>query len=153
MYVISWKRGCVYYNKQRCSFQTKGYCGKMAKHEKIILLIARLWYCLFPAFAGRQAVLRQCLDNRGKNYRIRFTRLSASATASPPPETAAVIVNINTATADELAELDGIGSTLAERIVAYRETNGAFRVPEQLMNVEGIGEIKFNSIKNYITVN
>jgi comEA protein len=125
----------------------------MAKHEKIILLIAAAVVLFVSGFwlGGRLS---------SGNVSITVEKIpdpvyaaGASATASPPPETAAVIVNINTATADELAELDGIGSTLAERIVAYRETNGAFRVPEQLMNVEGIGEIKFNSIKNYITVN
>jgi competence protein ComEA len=49
------------------------------------------------------------------------------------------IVNVNTAPIVELAELPGIGPTLAERIVEYRETNGPFRTPDDLRKVKGIG--------------
>lgn len=63
-------------------------------------------------------------------------------------------ININTATADELSSgLDGIGEVMAARIIAYRDEIGSFSKLEQLMDVNGIGETKFNNIKNYITVN
>lgn len=48
-------------------------------------------------------------------------------------------VNINVATAEELQMLDGVGPVIAARIVAYRATYGAFRHPEDLMRVKGIG--------------
>ena len=61
-------------------------------------------------------------------------------------------ININTASAEELTALQGIGETLSERIVEYRETNGDFSSIEDVMNVNGIGESRFFSIKDYITV-
>ena len=49
-------------------------------------------------------------------------------------------VNINTADAEQIAEnLKGIGSSKAEAIVAYRDVNGAFQHPDELINVKGIG--------------
>lgn len=49
-------------------------------------------------------------------------------------------VNINTATAEELAEvLNGIGEARAQAIVEYRESNGSFTHPDELINVRGIG--------------
>lgn len=61
------------------------------------------------------------------------------------------IININTATAETLQLLPGIGPLLAERIVAYREENGPFEIPGELMNVSGIGETKLEQIWDYIT--
>ena len=62
------------------------------------------------------------------------------------------IVNINTATVEELQALPGIGETLAERIVAYRTTYGAFESVGALVNVEGIGEIKLETIWDLVTI-
>lgn len=62
-------------------------------------------------------------------------------------------VNINSASKEELQKLSGIGEVLAERIVKHREKNGAFKNISQLLDVEGIGEAKFNSIKEDIYCN
>ena len=62
------------------------------------------------------------------------------------------VVNINTATQTELETLPGIGPSLALRIINYREENGKFSNIEEIKNVSGIGDSKFNDIKNYITV-
>ena len=61
-------------------------------------------------------------------------------------------VNINTATAEQLQALPGIGQTRAEDIVADRAVNGPFRIPEDLMRVPGIGQGTLNGILEYITV-
>lgn len=61
-------------------------------------------------------------------------------------------ININSATAEELSMLPGIGNTYANRIVEYRINNGQFTSVEQVMNVKGIGSTRFDAIKNYITV-
>lgn len=61
-------------------------------------------------------------------------------------------VNINSASVEKLSTLNGIGKSTAERIVRYREENGYFNTIEDLMNVSGIGESKFNSIKDNIEV-
>jgi competence protein ComEA len=61
-------------------------------------------------------------------------------------------ININQASAEELEELPGIGPTLAERIVAYREKRGGFRGLEELKQVSGIGEKKFAEIRDLIEI-
>jgi competence protein ComEA len=56
-------------------------------------------------------------------------------------------VSLATATVDQLDGLDGIGPTLAERIIAFRDKHGGFRSIEQLREVEGIGEKRFEALK------
>lgn len=60
-------------------------------------------------------------------------------------------ININTCTKEELMSLPGIGEVLADRIIQYREKT-PFKKVEDLMNVSGIGEKKFESIKDMIIV-
>lgn len=62
------------------------------------------------------------------------------------------IININTASKEELVTLDGIGEATAEKILAYRQENGKFKTIEDIKNVPGIGDAKFEKIKNQITV-
>ncbi|MBR4819137.1 MAG: helix-hairpin-helix domain-containing protein, partial [Clostridiales bacterium] len=59
-------------------------------------------------------------------------------------------VDINSASADELASLPGIGKKTAQKIVEYRELNGRFESIEDIMKVSGIGESKFATIKDCI---
>lgn len=61
-------------------------------------------------------------------------------------------ININTATAEQLQQLPQIGEVIAQRIIAYREQHGDFGGVSEIMNVEGIGEGRFEAIKDYITV-
>ncbi|GAB4255156.1 MAG: hypothetical protein Kow00109_30310 [Acidobacteriota bacterium] len=61
-------------------------------------------------------------------------------------------VNINQAGVAELQDLPGIGPAIAQRIVEYREKNGPFRKVEDLLNVRGIGEKKFERFKDRVTV-
>ena len=61
-------------------------------------------------------------------------------------------ININTASAEELAQLKGIGPSHAAKIVAYREKNGPFKMPEDLMQVSGIGQKTFNTNQELIIV-
>ena len=67
-------------------------------------------------------------------------------------ETPAFPININTATAQELEALPGIGAGYAQRIVDYREANGPFTSPGQLLNISGIGEARLAAIWDYITI-
>jgi competence protein ComEA len=62
------------------------------------------------------------------------------------------LVNINTASVEELQVLPRIGPVVAQRIVDYREKNGAFEGTAELMNVNGIGEKTFSGLKHLITV-
>lgn len=62
------------------------------------------------------------------------------------------LVNINTASNEELQTLQGIGPAKAEAIIAYREEQGGFQKKEDLLNVSGIGEKSFEKIKEHITI-
>lgn len=61
-------------------------------------------------------------------------------------------LNINTATAEELEKLPGIGPELARRIVSYREEHGPFGSVKELLNVKGIGPVTLEKIRDLITV-
>ncbi|MEV4515076.1 ComEA family DNA-binding protein [Dactylosporangium sp. NPDC049525] len=61
-------------------------------------------------------------------------------------------VNLNTATVAELQTLPGIGEVLAQRIVEYRDRHGGFRAVTDLRQVEGIGDAKFQQLKDRVTV-
>lgn len=62
------------------------------------------------------------------------------------------LININTADEKELDSLPGVGPSTAKRIIEYRETEGAFQKPEDLKKVKGIGDGKYNKLKDKICV-
>ena len=62
-----------------------------------------------------------------------------------------VLVNVNTATAEELETLTGIGPSLAQAIIDYRAEHGDFTAAEDLLNVKGIGEAKLEGFRAEIT--
>ncbi len=62
------------------------------------------------------------------------------------------VVDLNRATAKELELLPGIGTVLAERMIAYRKSVGRFRTVEDLREVAGIGAKKFDRLKPLVTV-
>ena len=61
-------------------------------------------------------------------------------------------ININTASAEELEKLPGIGRGFAQRIVEHREKWGAFRRPEHLIMVRGLSDKRFRALRELITV-
>ena len=76
--------------------------------------------------------------------------------ATKPPAQAAVVstevVNLNSATAAQIATLPGIGPKTADLVVQYRTKNGPFKKIEEIMNVRGVGEKSFLKIKDRLTV-
>jgi competence protein ComEA len=72
--------------------------------------------------------------------------------ASGLKENTSKLININTATADELDSLPGIGEATARDIISFREKNGGFKKIEDIMKVPRIKQNRFNNIKDYITV-
>jgi len=79
--------------------------------------------------------------------------VSASATQSETDAAAvAAPLNVNQATAKQLVKLPGIGKVTAEKIVAYRDLNGPFTSPEELLKVNGIGQQTLAKIRDQIVV-
>ena len=91
---------------------------------------------------------------------LMVTVIAGAAAAAPQDRPAPVKaaapagapLNINSATVAQLEKLPGVGAATAQRIVEYREKNGAFKKVEELMNVRGIGEKSFLKLKPLITV-
>ena len=67
-------------------------------------------------------------------------------------ENGVLMININKSTQTELEQLPGIGPSIASSIIKYRKEKGNFKNIEEIKNVEGIGESKYNKIKDYICI-
>ena len=84
--------------------------------------------------------------------------LSLSGIASHPAlaegdaAAARKVVNVNEASSAEIARLPRVGTKLADRIVAHRKEHGPFRRPEDLMQVKGVGEKFYATLKPYVAV-
>ena len=122
-------------------------------------------YYVNPVPAGTTAAEQNGnANNDGAGKEEKTTKISQSTTASDktqetttsrttsPKNDADGTVNINTATLEELMELDGIGEVKAQAIIDYREEYGYFSSPEEIINVKGIGEKTYEKNKNKIVV-
>ena len=77
---------------------------------------------------------------------------STSSVSENTQATPDVLVNINTATAEQLQNLPNIGEVRAKAIIDYREEHGGFKAIEELQEVSGIGEKTFEHLSAYVTV-
>lgn len=80
------------------------------------------------------------------------TGLVASAVASPGASAAGGLVNINTADSVQLEELPEVGPVTAGAIIAWRTENGGFTAVEELLDVDGIGEVTLAKIAPHVTL-
>ncbi len=115
--------------------------GKATKTEKCLLGLTAAFLCLLSGLYLRDA--RQAEPVVLETERA-VPREELSPDLSP--------LDLNAASAEELAVLPGIGETLAERIVAYREAHGAFGSVEELLEVSGIGEKKLADLEGRVSV-
>lgn len=98
-------------------------------------------------FEKRSAEIEKFVSNKGDTLSKNFDEKDAGLVAST------FKVNINTATKEELMKIPGVGLKTAELIIKHRETYGKFERIEDIMNVKGIGQKKFEKMKNYLTTN
>ncbi len=85
-------------------------------------------------------------------YVPRKGEAAPSAPDGPAPDAATAKIDINTASAEELDKLPGIGPAIAKAIIDYRTQNGPFKTIEAINDVKGIGDALFEKIKDQITV-
>jgi competence protein ComEA len=106
-----------------------------------------------PMFNGAQVYVPFNAENNATPTAVIFTESAAnnglSKQASPSADG---LVNINSADAALLETLPGIGASTAEKIIAYRDENGRFTTIEEIMDVPGIGQGKFDQLQALITV-
>jgi len=114
---------------------------------------------LFGLVSVAAIVFGIIIQSREVRYRSFFVENNAlgslDSTAAPEdntPNPQALLVNINTDNPKELESLDGIGESIAQRIIDYRREHGNFEVIEDIMRVSGIGKKKFEAIKDSIYV-
>ena len=117
---------------------------KQEERNSILFLGLAILFFIVVCFAA--------LDGTAGFCSLYGDMLLNSASTTTTKAAAPTVVNINEATAYELASLPGLGETLAERIVAYRQENGPFTSADQLKQVSGIGEKKWEAILPYVTV-
>ena len=92
------------------------------------------------------------LRRHASTYAVLLLALTSTMLAAPAISAAEGKVNINTATAEELELLPRVGPSIAGRILEFRDKNGRFKTPQDLMLVRGIGEKTFEDLEPFITL-
>lgn len=93
--------------------------------------------------------LAAVLSDGEKLYIPKFNETLDQSSASDPKS----LININTADSEALQKINGVGPSTAEKIIAYRESNGQFKKIEEIKNIGGIGDKTFIKFKNQISIN
>lgn len=135
---------------------------KISKLELISLLLAAAFSAFAAGWFLRGASGAQPVRVETENLLAQNTAVVVQSTpsAEPAPQTSPEAatpsaegkINLNTATKEELMTLPGIGEKRAEDIIADREANGPFRIPEDLTRVSGIGEGILEGLIDLVTV-
>ena len=134
---------------------------KISRLELISLLLAAAFGAFAAGWFLRGTLSAQPVRVETQNVLALTTAASQPVSAAPeasaspaatPAATGDHLVDLNTATAEELMTLPGIGEKRAADIIADREANGPFRIPEDLTRINGIGEGILEGLLDYVTV-
>ena len=118
---------------------------QLKKQQWILIGITGIFLCLLVGiFVGRNLTsayvpIDNAINTTGQNTPAK-------------PQVNNGKIDLNTATLQQLQLLPGVGETIAQRILDYRSEHNSFNSVEDLMNVSGIGEKKFEQIKPYVKV-
>lgn len=115
------------------------------RHELILISAALLVFCFFLAYEFADSPKFNSVEAVALSSTTNFFERETSTQATGK-------VNINTAGIEELCSLELIGESKANAIIEYREKNGNFRKPEEIMLVEGISDKIYNKNIDRITV-
>ena len=122
---------------------------------------SNIWVILLPILLSIALMLGMFLGRITAGHSIQLEKEDHSVAISGSDNTSSTVrptvspaekININTASAGKLATLPGIGTTLAKRIVEFREENGPFQSVDELLKVTGIGEQKLLNMIDFIYV-
>ena len=118
--------------------------SKKIQDEMVIIIYSRDEVINFAETKEREKLLQDKCHESDENALINDACITDK-------EQITGLININTATQEELMMLSGIGEAKAKDIIAYREANGGFNTIEEIQNVSGIGENLYAKIKENIT--
>ena len=127
------------------------------RKQMVLLIVLAVLTTVFSLgfFFGRRSVLYELSVQTGRTKQSQSLQETAAPLEPAQAEEAAEetkLIDLNTASLEDLMTLPRIGQTLAQRILDYRAQYGKFSAPEQLMDVDGIGETTYEGLKDLITV-
>lgn len=117
--------------------------GKITKTEWLLIALTILFLALLSLLYWKADSTAD-----GADYTISIFRKEPAPVTPEAPAP----VDINTATAEELETLSGVGPVMAQRIIDYREEHGPFSSVDDLLNVSGIGESTLEKFRDHVTV-
>lgn len=115
-----------------------------------VFLLFCLWYFTSAQKGAQYLTAKEPNEALPEEYEQ--TSEALSQTDKTEKEVSEGLININTARAEELSSLPGIGEKTAELIIAYRKEKGGFASKEEIMNIAGIGEKTYKSLQNLICI-